>query len=54
MWLKNFFEHKGVDHAIMYCVSIYPIPDEEFHLNQIDKLQKRYPKHMASWSTHET
>ena len=50
----SFFEHRGVPHAIMYCVSIYPIPDEEFHLNQIDILRRRYPKHVIGWSTHET
>lgn len=49
----SFFEHRGVPHAIMYCVAIYPIPDEEFHLNQIDILRRRYRKHVIGWSTHE-
>lgn len=49
----SFFEHRGVPHAIMHCVSIYPIPDEEFHLNQIDILRRRYRKHVIGWSTHE-
>lgn len=49
----SFFEHRGVPLAIMYCVSIYPIPDDEFHLNQIDLLRRRYPKHVIGWSTHE-
>ena len=49
----SFFEHRGVPTAIMHCVSIYPIPDDEFHLNQIDILRRRYPKHVIGWSTHE-
>jgi sialic acid synthase SpsE/mannose-6-phosphate isomerase-like protein (cupin superfamily) len=51
--IVSFFEHRGVPMAIMYCVSIYPIPDDEFHLNQIDILRRRYPKHTIGWSTHE-
>ncbi len=49
----SFMEHRGVAHAIMHCVSIYPIPDEEFHLSQIDILRRRYRKHTIGWSTHE-
>lgn len=49
----SFFEHRGVPHAIMHCVSLYPIPDHEFHLNQIDIFRRRYPKHVIGWSTHE-
>lgn len=49
----SFFEHRGVATAIMHCVSIYPIPDDEFHLNQIDVLRRRYRKHVIGWSTHE-
>lgn len=49
----SFFEHRGVATAIMHCVSIYPIPDEEFHLNQIDILRRRYRKQVIGWSTHE-
>jgi len=51
--LVSFFEHRGVDFAIMHCVSIYPIPDEHFQLNQIDLLRNRYPKRVIGWSTHE-
>lgn len=51
--VASFFEHRGVSAAIMYCVSIYPIPDDEFHLNQIDLMRRRYRKHVIGWSTHE-
>ena len=51
--LVSFFDHRGVDYAIMHCVSIYPIPDSLCHLNQIDLLRQRYPHRPIGWSTHE-
>jgi sialic acid synthase SpsE/quercetin dioxygenase-like cupin family protein len=51
--LVSFFDHKGVDYAIMHCVSIYPIPDDKFNLSQIEMLRNRYPKKVIGWSTHE-
>lgn len=51
--LVSFFDHRGADYAIMHCVSIYPIPDELFQLNQIERLRERYPKRVIGWSTHE-
>jgi sialic acid synthase SpsE/quercetin dioxygenase-like cupin family protein len=49
----SFFEHRGLDFAIMHCVSIYPIPRDQFNLNQIDVLRNRYRTHAIGWSTHE-
>jgi sialic acid synthase SpsE/quercetin dioxygenase-like cupin family protein len=51
--LVSFFEHRGVDYALMYCVSIYPIPEDEFNLNQIRMFKDRYPGRVIGWSTHE-
>jgi N-acetylneuraminate synthase len=51
--LVSFFDHRGVDFAIMHCVSIYPIPNDKFSLNQIDVLRERYPERVIGWSTHE-
>jgi N-acetylneuraminate synthase len=51
--LVSFFEHRGTDFAIMHCVSIYPIPADKFHLNQIDVLRHRYRNKVIGWSTHE-
>lgn len=51
--LVSFFEHRGADFAIMHCVSIYPTPEADCNLNQIDVLQKRYPRRVIGWSTHE-
>lgn len=51
--LASFFDHRGSDFAIMHCVSIYPIPADKFHLNQIDVLRNRYRNRVIGWSTHE-
>jgi sialic acid synthase SpsE/mannose-6-phosphate isomerase-like protein (cupin superfamily) len=50
----SFFEHKGVNFAIMHCVAVYPTPAEAMFLKQIDIFKKRYPKHTIGFSTHET
>ena len=34
--IVSFFGHRGNQLALMHCVSIYPIPAEDFHLNHID------------------
>jgi len=49
----SFFGHRGNELALMHCVSIYPIPTEDFHLNHIDTLKDRYKNHTIGWSTHE-
>ena len=51
--MVSFFQHRGVDYAIMHCVSLYPIPDDDFHLDRIDLLHRRYPNTVIGWSTHE-
>ena len=51
--LVSFFEHRGVDFAMMHCVAIYPTPDDLCHLNNIKTLCERYPGKPVGWSTHE-
>jgi N-acetylneuraminate synthase len=51
--LVSFFDHRRVHFAIMHCVSIYPTPDEQLELNQIDLLRRRYPAIEVGFSTHE-
>ena len=51
--LYSFFQHKGVDAALMHCVSIYPSPLDILQLNQIDFFKSRYPDFPIGWSTHE-
>jgi len=52
--LVSFFQHRGVDFALMHCVSIYPTPDEQMNLRQIAALKSRYPGVRVGWSTHES
>ena len=51
--LVSFFDHRGIEYAMMHCVSIYPIPPEQFNLSQIEMLRNRYPGTVVGWSTHE-
>jgi len=51
--MVSFFGHRGNQLALMHCVSVYPIPAEDFHLNHIDTLIDRYQNHTIGWSTHE-
>jgi sialic acid synthase SpsE/quercetin dioxygenase-like cupin family protein len=51
--LVSFFDHRGVDFAMMHCVAVYPTPDALCHLNNIETLLKRYPGKIVGWSTHE-
>ncbi len=51
--LVTFFEHRGVDFALMHCVSIYPTPDENCHLMNIGDFKRRYRGRTIGWSTHE-
>jgi N-acetylneuraminate synthase len=52
--LVSFFSHRAVNFALMHCVSIYPTPDADMQLNQIDALRRRYPGVTIGWSTHES
>lgn len=49
----SFFEHREKDFMLMHCVAEYPTLEENFQLNQIDVLQKRYPDVKIGYSTHE-
>lgn len=51
--LVSFCTHRGMDFALMHCVSIYPTPDEKCNLSQIDVLRERYKDCVIGWSTHE-
>ena len=48
-----FFVHRKRELAVMHCVGEYPTPPENFQLNQIDLLQKRYKVIPIGYSTHE-
>jgi sialic acid synthase SpsE/quercetin dioxygenase-like cupin family protein len=50
----SFFEHRGVDFALMHCVAIYPTPADQMYLKQIEIFRNRYPGHVIGFSTHES
>jgi sialic acid synthase SpsE/quercetin dioxygenase-like cupin family protein len=50
----NFFEHRGVtDLAILHCVSVYPTPNKEQHLNFMRRMMQRYRHQTIGYSGHE-
>ncbi|MES1936572.1 D-lyxose/D-mannose family sugar isomerase [Salinisphaera hydrothermalis] len=51
--ISSFCHHRGIDHALMHCVALYPTPDAHCQLNQIDRLRERYRDTTIGWSTHE-
>jgi sialic acid synthase SpsE/quercetin dioxygenase-like cupin family protein len=51
--IVSFFQHRGVDFALMHCVAIYPSPNEKLHLNQLETMRNRYPGVTIGFSTHE-
>jgi sialic acid synthase SpsE/quercetin dioxygenase-like cupin family protein len=51
--LASFFDHRGVEFALMHCVSIYPTPDVACNLANIDTFKRRFPRRVIGWSTHE-
>ncbi len=51
--LVSFFEHRGVDFAMMHCVAVYPTPADMCNLNQIETLIERCHGRAVGWSTHE-
>ncbi|MBI2082686.1 MAG: N-acetylneuraminate synthase family protein [Deltaproteobacteria bacterium] len=51
--LVSFFNHRGVNFALMHCVSSYPTPHKDLYLNQIETMKNRYSGVPIGFSTHE-
>jgi len=51
--LVSFFQHRGVDFALMHCVAIYPTPNYKHNLERVRVLSERHPKITIGFSTHE-
>lgn len=51
--LVSFLDHRRVHFALMHCVSIYPTPDHQLELNQVEVLRNRHPSKVVGFSTHE-
>lgn len=49
----DFFRHKKVVFALEHCVSMYPMENEQAHMNFLRRLVKRYPSLVVGWSGHE-
>ncbi len=49
----SFLQHRGVQLALMHCVSLYPTPPDRQCLNHIEVLRERYPDIPVGFSTHE-
>ena len=51
--LVAFFAKRDIPLALNHCVSLYPTPDEDLELNQIDFMRDRYPDITIGFSSHE-
>lgn len=51
--LVSFLDHRRVHFALMHCVSIYPTPDHQLELNQVEVIRNRHPSKVVGFSTHE-
>ena len=49
----SFLNNRGVDFALMHCVSIYPTASHQCNLNNITALKTRFRDLHIGWSTHE-
>jgi N-acetylneuraminate synthase len=48
-----FLEHRRKVFCLLHCVSVYPSPEEDLQLNQIDFIRNRYPNIPVGYSAHE-
>jgi N-acetylneuraminate synthase len=51
--LVSFFDHRGVDLALLHCVALYPTDHGDQHLAHIQRLKRRYPGLTVGYSGHE-
>lgn len=51
--LSTFLDHRGLEHALMHCVALYPTPDSLLDLSRINRLIERFPSKTIGYSTHE-
>jgi len=51
--LASFLRHRGVQHALMHCVSLYPTPNDQLQMNVLARMKRRYPGIAVGYSGHE-
>lgn len=51
--LVSFLHKRVPGFALMHCVSVYPAPDDQIHMNFLSKIMRRYPYVLVGYSGHE-
>lgn len=51
--LTSFLDHRGLEHALMHCVALYPTPDDFLALDRIHEMSQRFGSKTIGYSTHE-
>lgn len=49
----SYLTHRVSQVAVLHCVGVYPTPDNQLHLNFIQKMKTRYPGLTIGYSGHE-
>lgn len=51
--IYNFLTHRKVDFAMLHCVGLYPVQEEQVQLHCIPRMRNRYPEVTIGYSGHE-
>ncbi|MBE7064484.1 MAG: cupin domain-containing protein [Ruminococcaceae bacterium] len=51
--IYSFFTHRHTDFAMLHCVGMYPVKDEDVQLDCMDRMKNRYPDIAVGYSGHE-
>ena len=52
--IYNFFTHRNTVFALLHCIGIYPVQNNQLQLNVIEQMKTRYPGIPIGYSGHET
>ncbi len=51
--IYSFLTHRHVDFAMLHCVGMYPVKDEDVQLNCLARMKNRFPDIAVGYSGHE-
>jgi len=51
--IYNFFLHRHINFALLHCVGLYPVHDDDVQLNAMKRMMLRYPNIPIGYSGHE-
>lgn len=51
--IYNFFTHRNVDFAMLHCVGMYPVKEEDVQMNCMKRMADRYSGVTVGYSGHE-